>query len=330
MRIVISGATSMIGAALTNKLLENNHEVIAVVRPNSKKTKALDNNPKLSIVECNMEDYADLNNLIKGKVDVAVSTAWNGTRGAYRNNKELQEENYKNSISFLRAMLSKGCLKFLTAGSQAEYGLWTKKEKLKEDVVPNPNTEYGKYKLNFYQYAKDCCSDNGCKLIEPRFFSLYGPKDYEGTLVISTLEKMLKNEPCELTECIQLWDFLYIDDAIDGLVKLVEDDVPEGIYNFGSGYSAPLKEFIEEMKEITNSDSELRYGFIPYPATGIVDVNPDVSKLMKCGWEYKTSFQKGVMKIVSYLENVKRIRGGVTRSLILNAISPKLNWRCVA
>ena len=37
MRIVISGATSMIGAALTNKLLENNHEIIAVVRPNSKK-----------------------------------------------------------------------------------------------------------------------------------------------------------------------------------------------------------------------------------------------------------------------------------------------------
>lgn len=158
---------------------------------------------------------------------------------------------------------------------------------------------------------------------------MYGPKDYEGTLVISTLKKMLENKPCELTECIQLWDFLYIDDAIDGLVKLVEDDVPEGIYNFGSGYSAPLKEFVEQMKEITNSDSELRYGVIPYPATGIVNVNPDVSKLINCGWKQEVSFQKGVMKIVSHLENVKR-NGGVTRNLILNAMSPNVNWRCVA
>lgn len=302
MRIVISGATSMIGAALTNRLLENNHEIIAVVRPNSKKIVVLKRSPNLSIVECNMEDYSELNNLIQGKVDVAISTAWNGTRGTDRNNEELQIENYKNSISFLEAMIAKGCTRFLTAGSQAEYGLWTKSEKLTEEEIPNPNTQYGVYKLKFYEYAKEYCRSRGCKLIEPRFFSLYGPKDYEGTLVISTLNKMLENKPCELTECIQLWDFLYIDDAIDGLVKLVEDDVPEGIYNFGSGYSASLKEFVEQMKKITNSNSELRYGAIPYPSTGIVNVNPEVKKLMKCGWIPKIEFKEGIKRICECLK----------------------------
>ena len=302
MRIVISGATSMIGAALTNKLLENTHEIIAVVRPNSKKTVVLNQSSNLSIVECNMEDYSELNNLIQGKVDVAISTAWNGTRGADRNDEELQIENYKNSISFLEAAISKECKKFLTAGSQAEYGLWTKSKKLTEEEIPHPNTQYGVYKLKFYEYAKECCRSRECKLIEPRFFSLYGPKDYEGTLVISTLKKMLENKPCELTECIQLWDFLYIDDAIDGLVKLVVDDVPEGIYNFGSGYSAPLKEFVEQMKETTNSVSELRYGAIPYPATGIVNVNPDVKKLMNCGWIPKIEFDEGIKRICECLK----------------------------
>lgn len=165
MRIVISGATSMIGSPLTIKLLENNHEVIAVVRPNSKKTVGLNKSPKLSIVEANMEDYSELNNLLQGKVDVAISTAWNGTRGTDRNNEELQIENYKNSISFLEAMISKGCTRFLTAGSQAEYGLWTKSEKLTEDEMPHPNTQYGVYKLKFYEYAKELCRANGCKLI---------------------------------------------------------------------------------------------------------------------------------------------------------------------
>lgn len=310
MRIVISGATSMIGAALTNELLAKNHEVVTVVRTNSKKTEALNNSPNLSIVECNMEDYSKLNNLIQGEVDVAVSTAWNGTRGAERNNEELQKENYKNSISFLQAMISKGCKKFLTSGSQAEYGLWTHKEKVKEDEIPHPNTEYGKYKLMFFKYAKQYCEYSECQLIEPRFFSLYGPKDYEGTLIISTLKKMLENKPCDLTECIQLWDFLYIDDAIDGLLRLIEEDVPEGVYNFGSGYSAPLKEYIEQMKELTNSDSELRYGSIPYPATGIVNVNPDVNKLKSCGWNSRTSFEKGVNAIMAQIAETKKMRRG--------------------
>ena len=233
--------------------------------------------------------------------EIKPSTAWNGTRGTDRNNEELQIENYKNSISFLEAMIAKGCTRFLTAGSQAEYGLWTKSEKLTEEEIPHPNTQYGVYKLKFYEYAKEYCRSMGCKLIEPRFFSLYGPKDYEGTLVISTLNKMLENKPCELTECIQLWDFLYIDDAIDGLVKLVENDVPKGIYNFGSGYSAPLKEFVERMKETTNSDSELRYGAIPYPSTGIVNVHPEVKKLMKCGWIPKIEFEEGIKRICDSL-----------------------------
>ena len=62
MRIVISGATSMIGAALTNKLSENKHEVVAVVRPNTKKTETLINSSSLSIVECDMKDYSNLTN----------------------------------------------------------------------------------------------------------------------------------------------------------------------------------------------------------------------------------------------------------------------------
>lgn len=53
--------------------------------------------------------------------------------------------------------------------------------------------------------------------MEPRFFSLYGPYDFEGTLVMSTLKKLMGNEPCDLTKCIQQWDFLYIDDAIEAL-----------------------------------------------------------------------------------------------------------------
>ena len=289
----------MIGAALANQLTAKGHEVIAIVRENCTKLSSLDVCENLSVVKCNMCNYSSIDTMIKGKIDIAVSIAWNGTRGAERNCLELQQKNLKYSIDFLQAMISLGCKKFFTAGSQAEYGLWTNNEKLTEDVKPQPNTEYGKHKLAFYKYAKDYCREHNCRLVEPRFFSLYGAKDYPGTLVISTLKKMMANEPCDLTECTQIWDFLYIDDAINALCKLIETEKSEGIYNFGSGYSAPLKNYIEIIMKVTGSKSELHYGAVSYPATGIVNVNPDVSKLMNIGWNAKVSFQEGIKIILT-------------------------------
>lgn len=301
MRIVISGATSMIGSALVNRLTKQNHEVIAIVRNNCSKLELLNNNSKLTIIECDMNRFKQLVLLINKPVDVAFAFAWDGTRGGARNDSELQKYNYYNCVDFLQATLNLGCKKFFTAGSQAEYGICTSKDKVTEEYITVPNTEYGIYKLKFYKYAKSFCEQNNCVLIEPRFFSLYGPKDYAGTLIMSTINKMINNEVCELTECIQLWDFLYIDDAIDGLIMLMNNKEAYGVYNFGSGYSKPLKYYIEKMKIIMNSTSELKYGMIPYPNTGIVNVNPNVNKLKKIGWIPKISFEEGIEIILKVL-----------------------------
>lgn len=302
MKVLISGATSMIGAALTNKMLLEGHEVIAIVRKRSKKIEALEWNERLTIIECDMVDYGVIDKLYKDRVDIVFTAAWNGTRGSDRNNKVLQEKNYEDNINLLHAAIRLGCKKYITAGSQAEYGPWFSFDKISESAETNPDTEYGKYKLKYYQYSKKYCRKHECALIEPRLFSIYGPNDYPGTLIISTLKKMIANEPCDLTECVQLWDYLYIDDAVSGLVKLMEQDVAEGVYNFGYGKAAPLKEYIEKMHLIVGSKSKLNYGAIPYATSRIAYVNPDVSKLRSVGWEPRISFEEGIRII---LDNMK-------------------------
>ena len=72
----------------------------------------------------------------------------------------------------------------------------------------------------------------------------------------------------------------------------------KGIYNFGSGHSAPLKDYVEKMMQVTQSKSELHYGAVPYPKTGIVHVNPDVQKLMAMGWKPKVNFSEGINRIL--------------------------------
>ena len=232
------------------------------------------------------------------KIDCFIHLAWNGTRGVARNDEKIQAENLKYSQYALESAVALEVDTFVSAGSQAEYGPWQKKEKLSETIIPDPNTAYGKMKLEFYKIACRICTIKKIRFLEPRFFSLYGPSDFSGTMIMSILNDMLQNKPCKLTLGIQDWDFLYIDDAVLGLVKLLQDKKTHGIYNFGSGECHPLKFYIEKMYQITKSSSVLNYGAIPYPSTGMVNVNPDIEKLKSIGWKPEVTFEEGIKRIL--------------------------------
>lgn len=297
MQAVITGATSFIGKKLSEALTERDWDVIRVVRkrqPYCGETKE---------VLLDMDEYSRLGSLVGG-CDCFIHLAWNGTRGAARMDRELQQLNYEYSVHGIKSMINVGCKCVITAGSQAEYGPHV--EQIHENSVCNPNTEYGKSKLKVYNEMARLCEVAGVKYREPRFFSLYGPGDYEGTMIISTLRAMLKNEPCKLTQGIQMWDFLYIDDAIDALCCLCEQDCPNGAYNFGSGDVRQLKDYIMEMAEITNTKSDLKFGAVPYPFTGMVSLWPDVSRLkQELNWRAKTNFADGIR----HMKNIMSDRG---------------------
>lgn len=291
----------MIGLALGQKLLEQGHQLVLIARRMTDELKQLARSENTAVVLCDMCDYGRIAERINGNVDAAVLLAWNGTRGGDRNDQELQQMNIRYNTALLPALLKLGCRKIITAGSQAEYGPWTSAEKLKETDTPHPNTMYGIAKLRLYEKCCDFADCRSITVIEPRFFSLYGPNDYAGTLVMSVLRKMLAHQDCELTTCIQRWDYLYIDDAIDGLALLAVHKNASGVYNFGSGYSFPLRHYIETMYRLTKSRSVLKYGALPYPETGMVNINPDVSKLKALGWSPRVSFEQGITYLIERL-----------------------------
>lgn len=299
MRIMITGATSMIGWALTQKLVEQGHEVVAVVRRETDELKALQETGRVEVIRCDMSEYGSALGRIDGTIDAAALLAWNGTRGATRMDAEQQQKNLEYSLAAVRLVLEAGCKRIVTAGSQAEYGPHT--EQITEETLCTPNTEYGKAKLAFYQQADKLCTEAGATCIEPRFFSLYGPGDYEGTLVMSMLKKMRKGEPCDMTECTQQWDYLYIDDAVAAVALLLTDRGAKGVYNIGSGDNHPLRYYVEEMHKISRSKSALCFGKVPYTAAGKVDLNPSVNKLMALDWRPKMSFTSGIMRIIETL-----------------------------
>lgn len=296
MHLVITGANSFIGTRLAAAAVRRGWQVTLVVRHAADVAAFAEH---CRVVELTMADYASLGKAVE-PCDCLVHLAWNGTRGAARMDTARQQQNAADSLCAVRAMLEAGCRRVVTAGSQAEYGPHS--GQISETSECRPNTAYGIAKLDFYGQASALCRQYGAACIEPRFFSLYGPGDYPGTMVISILKDMLAGHPCRLTKAIQLWDFLYIDDAVEALAALCENTAPAGVYNFGSGDVRPLKEYILEMARITATDSKLLFGAVPYPATGMVSLWPDVHKLRSTlAWQPVTTFDAGIRAILKAL-----------------------------
>ena len=87
MRIVITGATSFVGAAAIQELLENGHEVYAVVRPSSRKLETLTGQEagknalregRLHIVENDLSAPERLTEKIQGSCDAFCHFGWGG------------------------------------------------------------------------------------------------------------------------------------------------------------------------------------------------------------------------------------------------------------
>lgn len=296
-KIVVTGATSFIGVHLIEKLLDGETKIIAIVRPNSPNITRLPAHEDLEIVELEIQEMKLIGNKISGEIDAFYHLAWEGARAPYRDDKELQEKNYFGAIDAMKAALALKVKVFVGSGSQAEYGKFN--GKVNEEYPCNPITEYGKAKYEAYCNLSKIAEENHIKFIWTRIFSVYGKYDFSGTLVMSSIDKMRRHENMQMTECIQNWDFVFVEDVAEALVRFIMVDCESGVYNVASGIAKPLKDFVEELKSILESRSGIEYGKIPYAKEGPVSFEPEVIKMESAlQWKANTSFRDGIKKIL--------------------------------
>ena len=211
-RIVVTGATSMIGTALIEECIRHNIEVYAVVRAGSSKTKRLPESARIHQIECELEKLEELPAKITGECDTFFHIAWGNTGENRNSSTEQQSRNVFYTLKAVRAAHAMGCKRFIGAGSQAEYGPMDV-PRIAPDSPVHPTTPYGASKLAANQLSSMLCKELGMEWIWPRIFSVYGIYEKETTMIASGLRKMLKGEKTEFTPAEQRWDYLYSKDA---------------------------------------------------------------------------------------------------------------------
>ena len=97
-RVVVDGATSMLGLALINECILNNIEVLALARTNSKRLSVLPESKLIRIIKCSMEEVKDLQLENDEQFDAYYHFAWGNTFNNDRKNVFLQEPNIQYTL----------------------------------------------------------------------------------------------------------------------------------------------------------------------------------------------------------------------------------------
>ena len=139
-----------------------------------------------------------------------------------------------------------------------------------------------------------------------RIFNTYGPRmnPKDGRVVSNFIVQALKNEDITIYgDGNQTRSFCYVDDLIEGMVRMMDCEGFTGPVNLGNPGEFTMLELAEQVMELTGSHSKLV--FLPLPGDDPAKRKPviDLAK-EKLGWEPKTALKEGLKKTIAYFEKV--------------------------
>ena len=182
---------------------------------------------------------------------------------------------------------------------------------------PTISPQHEEYRGNVNTTGIRSCYDEGKRVAETlimeyhnkynvdtrivRIFNTYGPKmDKNDSRVVSNfINQALNNQPITFYgDGDQTRSFCYIDDQIDGLIRLMNSNYIYPI-NIGNPYEISVKELANIIIDLTSSESQIVYKELPSddPTNRKPDINKAINLLK---WEPKYDLKHGLIKTIEY------------------------------
>ncbi len=281
--ILITGGTGYLGSNILKKLVAQGYRIILLKRSYSKTFRISD--VLNSIVTYDIDKLAIEKIFSEHKIDIILHCATDYGR---KNIEPLQ---------IIDANLTLP-LRLLELGKRNKVSCFINTDTILDKRVSHYSLSKRQFHDWFLLYQKELC----CVNIALEHF--FGPGD-DNTKFVSYIvnELICKAKKIDLTLGEQKRDFIYIDDVVDGFLKVLgkSPQMGKGYFKFeiGSGGSISIKDLVVKIKELSrNTTTQLNFGAIPYRENEIMQNEVDLVEIKKLGWACKNSLEEGLKKTI--------------------------------
>ena len=293
-KVIITGASGFVGSYLVNEFLSNGYEVTAVVRNEKSDVSAFQKKENINIVYCELKDIQTLKEKLSGQYDYFLHFAWESSAGQGRGNYELQLKNVEYSCNCVKVAKLLGCKRFVFAGSIMAYE--AKEFVLKNGAEPTSAYIYSIAKLTASMMAKTVAVQNDIEFIDVVISNIYGVGEKSERFLNATVKKIVSGtESIDLTTCEQLYDFIYVTDAVRQIRFALEKGEGLNSYYIGNKEQFKLRQFVEKIKIALNSDVKLNFGAVEFSGA-YFDYKSviDTDSVFNLGFVTEIDFETGV------------------------------------
>ena len=300
-KALVTGANGFIGSALCDHLVEQGIEVIGVIRNEHSDISRIKHYNKIEAIFCESVNYKIIDNLIPDRdIDVVFHLAWEGSEGELRSDYNVQNRNVISACDLAYAVERLGCREFVFAASIMQYETY-KQIGMNKSLPKSSIYSIAKSAADQMIHAVACST--GMKYLSAIISNVYGPGEINNRLINSSIRKMLRGERCSFSPGEQLYDFIYISDAVRALSIIGTKGEANHAYYVGSPAPKKLKEFLIEMRNVVDETIELGLGDLPYMGVGLSYEEFDCDYLRReWGFTSEISFKEGIFRTKEWLE----------------------------
>jgi UDP-glucuronate decarboxylase len=306
MKILVTGGAGFIGSHLCKRLLKEGHDVLCVdnyFTGNKENVAELVSNPKFELLR------HDITFPLYVEVDQIYNLACPASPVHYQFDPVQTTKTSVHGAINMLGLAKRVRARVLQASTSEIYG--------DPEIHPQPESYWGKVNpigiRSCYDEGKRCAEtlffdyyrQHKTDIKVVRIFNTYGPNMHpnDGRVVSNFIVQALQDKDLTIYgDGSQTRSFQYIDDLIEGLLKMMNQEKCTGPINLGNESEFTVKELAEKvLAAIPSSKSKLVYKELP--PDDPQQRRPDLTLAKKeLHWEPKVKLEDGLVKTIEYFK----------------------------
>jgi UDP-glucose 4-epimerase len=296
MRVLITGGAGFLGATLANRLVGQDHTVLALDDLTAGDPRRL--SPEVLFTRGEIKDVPKLWTLLQGVDCVYHLAARVRVPESVYYPSDYNDVNVGGTVAVMEAMRDTGVRRVVFASSGAVYGEQAQ-QPVSETHIPHPNSPYAVSKIAAEYYVSTLGTLYNIETVSLRIFNAYGPGQELPPSYPPVIPQMLRQALCGGSSVIfgdgrQTRDFVYVDDVVEALVLAsTATDVNRAVINIGSGQEISINELAARIARITRTQPNVLHN--QTHSGGVSRLVADVRLARELfGWTPRTGLNDGL------------------------------------